>query len=166
MMLCCSHTGKRTALEAIDVSPSPVIFSHSNPASIYHHPRNIDDEVIKACAGRGGLIGINGIGIFLGENDNRTSTYVRHIDYVAQLVGVEHVGIGLDYVFDMSEMTEYIARFPETYPPELYGSGFNLVEPERIPSIVDSLLRLGYSETSIRGILGGNVLRVAESVWR
>ena len=166
MMLCCSHTGKRTALEAIDLSPNPVIFSHSNPAAIHQHPRNIDDEVIKACARRGGLVGINGIGRFLGENDNSTATYVRHIDYVAQLVGPEHVGIGLDYVFDTAEADDYHARFPEMYPAHLSGSGYKLVQPEQIPEVVEALLRRGYSEASIKCILGGNVLRIAKSVWR
>jgi membrane dipeptidase len=166
MMLCCSHTGKRTALEAIDLSPNPVIFSHSNPAAIHQHPRNIDDEVIKACARRGGLVGINGIGRFLGENDNSTATYVRHIDHVAQLVGPEHVGIGLDYVFDTAEADAYIARFPETYPPEQYSSERKMVQPEQIPEVVEALLLLGYSEASTKCILGGNVLRIAKMVWR
>lgn len=165
MILCCSHTGNRTALEAIDLSPHPIIFSHSNAAAIHPHPRNIDDAVIQACARRGGLIGINGIGTFLGENDNRTDTYVRHIDYVAQLVGPEHVGIGLDYVFDITEMNAHIARFPETYPPGLYGAGYRLVRPEQLPEVVEALLRLGYSDASIRCILGENVLRIAAIVW-
>jgi membrane dipeptidase len=166
MMLCCSHTGKRTALEAIDLSPNPVIFSHSNPAAVHFHARNIDDEVIKACARRGGVIGINGIGRFLGENDNRTSTFIRHLDYVVQLVGPEHVAIGLDYVFDTAELLEYVARFPSIYPPEQFRSGYKLVEPERIPEIAEELVTLGYSEAAIKCIFGENVLRIAAAVWR
>lgn len=165
MMLCCSHTGKQTALEAIELSPNPVIFSHSNPAALYRHPRNIDDDVIRACACRDGLIGINGIGIFLGDNDSATGTYVRHIDYVVQLVGPEHVGIGLDYVFDLAEMNAYLSQFPDMYPPDLYRAGVKLVQPEQIAEVVESLLRLGYSEVSIEGILGGNVLRIVKMVW-
>jgi membrane dipeptidase len=166
MMLCCSHAGKRTALEAIDISPNPVIFSHSNPAGVHAHARNIDDELIRACARRGGLVGINGIGRFLGDNDNSTATYVRHIDYVVQLVGPEHVAIGLDYVFDTAEVDEYIARFPDIYPPEQYRAGRKMVQPEQLPDIVEALLVRGYSPAAIRGILGGNVLRVATAVWR
>jgi membrane dipeptidase len=166
MILCCSHTGHKTALEAIDLSPNPVIFSHSNPAAIYQHPRNITDEMIRNCARRGGLVGINGIGRFLGQNDNRTETFVRHLDYVVQLVGPEHVGIGLDYVFDTAEADAYIARFPEIYPPAQYKQGRKLVQPEQLPEIIGSLLNLGYDKNALRNILGGNFLRVAKAVWR
>ena len=166
MIVCCSHAGKRTALEAIDASPGPVIFSHSNPASVHAHPRNIDDELIRACAARGGLVGINGIGRFLGANDDRTTTFVRHIDYVAQLVGAEHVGIGLDYVFDKTELLEYVARFPQIYPPEQFRAGYRQVQPEQLPEALEQLFQLGYSETAVRGIVGDNFLRVAAKVWR
>src|SRR5690606_36645690 len=79
MIVCCSHTGYRTAREVIDYSKNPVIFSHSNPRALRDHPRNIPDELMKACAARGGVVGINGIGLFLGENDNSTEAIVRHI---------------------------------------------------------------------------------------
>jgi membrane dipeptidase len=166
MMLCCSHTGKRTALEAIDASPNPVIFSHSNPAALYQHSRNIDDELIRACARRGGFVGINGLSRFLGENPITTATYVRNIDHVAQLVGPEHVAIGLDYVFDTAEADAYIARFPETYPPEQYRSGRTFIRPEQLVEVVAALLQRGYSEAAIKAILGGNFLRLAKRVWR
>ncbi|MGH8444043.1 MAG: dipeptidase, partial [Solimonas sp.] len=98
MVLCCTHTGARTVREAMEYMESPVIFSHSNPRAVHDHPRNIGDEMIRACAATGGVVNINGIGIFLGHNDNSTETYVRHVRYVADLVGPRHVGIGLDYV--------------------------------------------------------------------
>jgi membrane dipeptidase len=166
MMLCCSHTGRRTALEAIDLSPNPVIFSHSNAAAVHFHARNIDDETIKACARRGGLIGINGIGRFLGLNDDRSETYVRHVDYIVQLVGPEHVAIGLDYVFDVKELYEYVARHPQIFPPEQFRQGYKLVKPEQLPEIVAGFVRLGYSDAAIRCILGENVLRLARQIWR
>lgn len=78
MMLCCTHTGYRTAREAIDASAGPIIFSHSNPRAIWDHPRNIPDELMRACADRGGVIGINGIGPFLGDNDVRAETFAAH----------------------------------------------------------------------------------------
>src|SRR5262245_20444257 len=98
MVVCCSHTGYRTAHDAIEHSQDPVIFSHSNPRALRDHPRNIPDDLIRACARRGGVIGINGVGIFLGSNDASASRMVEHIDYVVQLVGIEHVGIGTDFV--------------------------------------------------------------------
>src|SRR3546814_14221284 len=72
MVLCCTHTGERTVREATEYMEQPVIFSHSNPRVIHDHPRNITDEQIRACAATGGVINISGIGIFLGNNDNRS----------------------------------------------------------------------------------------------
>jgi len=110
---------------------------------------------------------LNGIGIFLGDNDNSTETLVRHIDYVVQLIGAEHVGLGLDYVFDQQEPGEDIRSHPDMYPTESgYTTGINLVEPERMPRIVEALLQLGYGDTAVRGILGHNNLRIAREVWR
>ncbi len=167
MVLCCTHTGERTVREAMAYIERPVIFSHSNPRAVHDHPRNITDEMIRACAATGGVINVNGIGIFLGHNDNTTSTYVRHVRYVADLVGPEHVGIGLDYVFDSKELDDYVTSNPTTFPPELgYGAGIRMVEPERIPEIVDALLTGGWSDADVEGFLGANNLRVARAVWK
>lgn len=167
MVLCCSHTGYRTAREAIDHSPNPVIFSHSNPRALWDHPRNVPDDLLRACAARGGVVGINGIGIFLGENDNSTETMVRHIDYAVQLLGDEHVGISLDYCFDSTELDEYLANNPAMFPPALgYDRGLQMVEPERLPALIEALLARGYGSQSLSRILGGNFLRVAKHVWK
>src|SRR3546814_17099767 len=107
----------------------PVIFSHSNPRVIHDHPRNITDEQIRACAATGGVINISGIGIFLGNNDNSTETYLRHVRYIADLVGTQHVGLGLDYVFDNKELDEYVTSSPHIFPPALgYAAGIRMVE--------------------------------------
>ena len=167
MVLCCSHTGYRTVREALEYSRNPVIFSHSNPRAVYDHPRNIPDELIRACAATGSVININGFGIFLGNNDNSTTTILRHIEYVARLVGPEHVGLGLDYVFDRQELDDYFRSRPELFPPEKgYRAGIAMVEPERIPEIADALMKRGFSESQVRGILGENNLRVARQVWK
>jgi membrane dipeptidase len=166
MVLCCSHTGYRTAREAIEYSRNPVIFSHSNPRALWDHERNIPDDLMQACARTGGVVNLNGIGIFLGNNDNSTETLLRHIDYAVELIGAEHVGLGLDYVFDQAELDEYVRSRPDIYPPEKgYGAGIAMIEPERFPVIAEALLRKGYSETDVQGIMGHNNLRVAKRVW-
>jgi membrane dipeptidase len=172
MVLCCSHIGHRTAREAMEYARKPVIFSHSNPAAIYQHVRNIPDELMKACARSGGVVNINGVGTFLakgvdGRGDNSTEALIRHIDYAAQLIGPQHVGLGLDYVFDVAELEEFIRKNPETFPASLREPGAYLqVEPERIPVIAEALLRKGYSERDVQGIMGNNNLRVARQVWK
>ena len=167
MVTCCSHTGYRTVLDVCAYSANPVILSHSNPLALWQHPRNVPDEAIRAVAATGGVVGINGIGIFLGDNDTRTETVVRHIDYVAELVGPEHVGIGLDYVFDHTELDIDLEEMPDTFPSGFgYEDGIDIVELHQLPEITEALLALGYGESVIRGILGENFLRVAERVWK
>lgn len=167
MVACCSHTGERTAREIIDASPTPVIFSHSNPRALHDHPRNIPDDLIRACAERGGVIGINGIGMFLGRNDASVATFARHVEYVADLVGVAHVGIGLDYVFDQQELDEYISSHPDIFPAHLgYSKGMQMVQPEQLPQITEALLERGFDEEEVAAVLGGNWLRHAQRVWR
>lgn len=167
MVTCCSHTGYRTSMDVMEYASKPVIFSHSNPLALKNHARNIADEAIVACARTGGVICINGIGVFLGANDTRSDTVVRHIDHVVQKVGARHVGIGLDYCFDMQELEDYVQQNPEIFPPEGgYADGIKFVMPEQLGEIVDAMLALGYNDDDISGILGANLLRVAREVWK
>jgi len=172
MVLCCTHVGHRTAREAMEYCRNPVIFSHSNPSAVYAHARNIPDDLMVACAKSGGVVNINGVGIFLGKGpkgmgDESTETLLRHIDYAVQLIGPQHVGLGLDYVFDVSELEEYIRNNPEKFPATFEGAGsYVQVEPERFPIIAERLLKMGYSDSDVQGIMGENNLRVARQVWR
>jgi membrane dipeptidase len=143
-----------------------VIYSHSNPAALYEHPRNIPDEALVACAATGGVVGINGGGILLGRNDNSTDTFVRHLDYAVQLIGIDHVGIGLDYVFDESEFEDYLVEMGRAHPGLGYDKGVRMVAPEQIAPAAEHLGRLGYSEGDLAAVLGGNWLRVAHAVWK
>jgi membrane dipeptidase len=167
MQVCCSHTGHRTVRDVMAVATRPVMFSHSNPSALHSHPRNIPDDLIVACAATGGVVGINGIGSFLGHNDNSSETYARHVDHVAQLVGAQHVALGLDYVFDTQELDDYLARMSHTFPAELgYGKGVRMVAPEQLEAIVQALQGWGYSDADLQAVLGGNLLRLARAVWK
>jgi membrane dipeptidase len=167
MVTCCSHTGERTCRDVMEYATKPVIFSHSNARALRDHPRNISDEMIKACAASGGVIGINGIGDFLGENDGSSKTFAQHIDHMLQLVGPKHVGIGIDYVFDQQELMDYLKAHPEIFPPDKgYGNRLNITRPEQLPEIAELLLQRGYSHDDLALIMGGNHLRIAKEVWK
>jgi membrane dipeptidase len=167
MVLCCSHTGYRTALEAIEFSNNPVILSHSNPRALHNHPRNVPDEVMVAIANSGGVMGINGIGAFLGDSEATTSSVLRHIDYAVNLIGHEHVGLGIDYVFDMEELDDFLRDNAETFPAQWgYKPGMQIVQPEQLSEITDGLQDMGYTDGAIRAILGENWMRVARQVWK
>lgn len=79
----CSHTGHRTSMEAIEASSQPVILSHANPRGLFatESERNVTDELIRAIADSGGIMGITGFPGFLGGGDRPSlDTFVDHID--------------------------------------------------------------------------------------
>lgn len=167
MQVCLSHTGHRTAREVLAMAGRPVIFSHSNCAALHEHPRNLPDELIRACAATGGVVGLNGVGIFLGRNDTASATYAQHVDHVVQLVGPQHAAIALDYVFDLEELETYVRQMQHTFPPGMgYELGARFVAPEQIEEIVSVLMGWGYREADLAAVLGGNWLRLAHEVWK
>ena len=167
MVICCSHTGFKTTMQVMDYARQPVIFSHSNPNAVWPHKRNIKDEAIRACAETGGVIGVNGIGIFLGDNEATVDNTLRHIDYLVELVGPDHVGIGLDYVFDQQEVNDFVKDNPHIFPPEDgYADGLEMLSPGAIPQIIQGLANFGYSDEDLCKIMGGNHLRIAQQVWK
>jgi len=168
MVVDCSHTSYRSTMEMMEQSTAPVVFSHSNPRALCDHGRNIRDDQIRACAATDGVIGINGVGAFLGGNDISAGRMVAHIDYVAQLVGASHVGLGLDYLPDVEEVPKLFARYPQAWPgysaADMMDNRF--APPELLPEITDLLVARGYSDSDVRGVLGENFLRVARQVWK
>lgn len=170
LIMDCSHTGHRSSREIMDVSQKPVVFSHTCVHALQAHPRNVRDDQIDACARTGGVVGITGIGLFLGENRVETELYARHIDYVVQRVGPAHAGFGLDYEF-LGDAGDTPPGFDPSawWPREHYrGRGLGasrFVQPEQIRELPEALLRLGYGDDAVRGILGGNFQRVAAATW-
>lgn len=165
MVLCLSHSGARTVAEALEYTRNPPIFSHSNPYGDHAHARNVSDEMMRACARKGGVVGLSGIGPFLGVTDHLVERLLRQLRYVIDLVGPEHVGLGLDYVFDRAELEEHVRQMPHLYPSGISG-GLAMIEPESFSEIAERLARDNLTDAQIRGILGGNWLRIAERVWR
>lgn len=168
MLVDVAHTGHRTAMETIETSSKPVVVSHGNIWALHQHPRCVKDELIKAIAAKNGVIGITGLGLFMGDNDASVENYVKNIDYIVQLAGAEYVGIGLDYVYDLEALLHFAQNHPEQYPKE--GGYFDVeikqVTHAHIPQVAEALLKLGYSEQSVKNILGQNWLRVLEQVWQ
>lgn len=167
MVVDCSHCAYKTSMEAIEASKAPVIFSHANARKVWDHERNIWDDQIKACAATGGVIGVTGVGRFLGSDGPTVGHLVEHIDYMVQLVGPAHVGFGMDSVLHKHKPNQPFTRNREYWPERQYpDSGSGYVPPEEAPRLTQALLDRGYGDKDIRGILGGNFLRVAEAVWK
>ena len=168
MIVDCSHAAYTTTMEIMHESSKPVVFSHSNPKAMWDHQRNIRDDQIKACAATGGVIGLNGMGIFLGENDIGVDTMLRHVRYVSDLVGTAHIGIGFDYSPDIEVDIGVILRSRPDYWPagQQYDTpGIKHAGPKLLPQLTDALAVSGFHEDDIRGFLGENFRRVAAAAW-
>lgn len=167
MIKCCSHTGYRSAMDVMDHTDKPVIFSHSNARALHDHPRNIPDDLINACAATGGVVCVNGVGIFLGNNDISPERFVDHVDHVAGLVGIDHVGIGLDTVYDRDGLRALLRDRSQSIWPAgySYDSDIEIMAPEDLPKITEALLARNYSGDDMEKILGRNLYRVAEQTW-
>jgi membrane dipeptidase len=168
MLVDCTHSGYRTTMEAMEASTSPCIFSHSMARALNDHERNIRDDQIVACARTGGVIGVNGIGFLMDAAGRATTEGIcRHIDYIARLVGPQHVAIGVDFVIDDEQMQAFYQENKDTmYPTGYPAPPWEYWAPENIGDLTEALLRRGYTEPDVIGILGANFLRVARKVWR
>jgi membrane dipeptidase len=180
MVVDGTHTGIRSTLEAMEVTGSPFIFSHSGAKTIHDHVRNITDEQIRRCAETGGVIGIVGFPPFLGDFPNPSlEGVVRHAAHVAELVGVEHVGIGMDYfrvIAPYGDLDQQIAAYKSLIsgplwnvedhrePPWQYAPGIET--PAGMRNLTAALLRHGFSYEEVQKIMGANFLRVFSAVWR
>lgn len=168
MIVDGSHCGHRTTMEAMDLSTAPCIFSHANAHGVHPHYRNIKDDQIRRCADTGGVIGINGLGEYIDDVEATSASMFRHIDYIAELVGPQHVGIGLDYVRDVDGFWKSVDDQPDLWP-ENQGKPLRhtrFAQPEQIEELAELMCRHGYDDEDIRGILGRNFYRVCKQVWK
>lgn len=161
-----SHVGHRTSMEAVEASSAPVVFSHSNASAVCGSPRNLTDDQIRAAAASGGVIGINAFPAFVSKDPVPTVQHLLdHIDYMVRRVGDDHVGLGFDFATETEDDYEYFKYKADVYPkpPWVYPAGIDGFE--KIPNVTRGLVARGYSNDTIRKIVGGNFLRVFRQVW-
>jgi membrane dipeptidase len=162
-----SHCSARTGLDMCEISNGPVIYSHSCIRSVWDHPRNITDDQARACAATGGVIGITGVGIFLGPNTPTLEAMTRHLEYAVDLVGIGHVGVSTDFSFDYADFNEELARNPHLFNDSYTRWGqIQWMEPETLVGLGEHLCQHGWSNADIEAVLSGNFYRVAQHAWQ
>lgn len=172
ILIDLSHVGYRTAMEAIEVSKKPVAFTHANPKSLCDHSRNKPDDAIKAIAEKGGLIGATIFPVFLASgNESTIEDFIDVIDYLVEMVGVDHVAIGTDFTQNQPEaFFDWLLIGRSKKGPALKLQ-HPLKNPQGIevaadfPNITKALVLRGYSEPDIRKILGENAFCLFNKIW-
>lgn len=163
-----SHCGEQTTRDAIAVSRRPPAFSHTMCKTVYDHVRAKSDDLIRALADKGGVVGIATLGYFVGPTPETSfDDYLRHVDHAVKVAGIEHVGLASDYSIRGIEVT---ATRETWYEPRLkiFKPSYRvrwppwikeLDPPERFRNIAQGLARRGYTTDQIEKILGGNWAR-------
>jgi membrane dipeptidase len=168
------HCGRQTTLDACAISRQPVIASHTSAEAVYPVARSKSDEELKALAATGGVIGVYAVPFFLAGGEGVTiEAMLDHIDYIVTLVGWEHVGIGTDWPMQISKRgLEIFQRAMQSdsmgfRPEDNLDTVTNLIgfdDYRDFPNITRGLVKRGYSDEQIEGILGLNALRVIEQI--
>lgn len=162
MLVDVSHVNEKSFWDIMNIASGPVIASHSNVKSLSNHRRNLTDDQIKSIAESGGFIGINGYRDFVDcknwQSANVTDL-VNHIDYISDLVGVEHICCGFDFsgFIDQDCLSAFLE---DTSNPNVLG----LKEFQDTPNLINELQKRGYTKDEIDNISYKNAFRVIKRV--
>ncbi|WP_460366318.1 dipeptidase [Actinocorallia lasiicapitis] len=158
-----SHLGASGIAQVLETATRPVIATHSSARDLRDHHRNLTGDQLKGIAATGGVVCVNFFAPFLSDDPAgyTVERLVDHIEYVADVAGIDHVGLGPDFMREvMTDLT----------PPCCEDSGYGGIDlracvpglegPSGLPLVTDALIRRGLPEEDITKIIGGNVLRL------
>ncbi len=179
LLLDLSHSGPRTVAEAIAAATRPMTISHTGCRSLNDYPRNQWDTELKACADKGGVVGIFWMP-FLAANGHATSAdLIRHMKHAVNVCGEDHVAIGTDCALFKTEVNDAARAEQKKFYEGRAAAGvaapgegpdvFNIVwdwdSHMRFELLADGLAAQGWTAARIEKILGGNLLRLYAQTW-
>jgi membrane dipeptidase len=154
MAVDVSHCSDRTTLDTVELSSKPVLVTHSNCRALSNSTRCKTDEAIGKLAAKGGVFGVTMVRPFVRASGAATLEHVLdHIDHVAKIAGVDHVGVGTDVDFAGRE------RVAKT--SDLDG----LAYPKKIFDLTEGLFHRKYTRDQVALIMGGNFQRTLSAIW-
>jgi membrane dipeptidase len=166
MFVDISHVGVRTSLEAIEMATKPVLATHANARAIHDSPRNLTDAEIRGVVATGGMIGLVAFPAFVTDDPEPSLEHLlRHADYISELVGPEHVGLGFDFSQSDEDSYAYFGYDERYYPRPPWTYPLGIRSWADAPNVTAGLKARGYTDDQIRGILGENFLRVFAQLW-
>jgi membrane dipeptidase len=157
MTVDVTHLNDEGFWDVMEISKKPIIASHSNSRVIAGTMRNLTIEQMKEIASKGGVIGVNAVSIIVGMEDENShlEQLLNHIDHLVEVVGIDHVGIGLDLC---EEFFKYVS--PEVLT-SMQRKPFDVIKGhQNLPELIEGLINRGYKEDEMEKILGTNFLRI------
>ncbi len=180
MVIDCAHASPQTTLDTIEASRHPIFLSHTGARALWNIKRLAPDEVLKACAGKGGVIGIEAAPhTTLTEKHphHDVESYMEHFEYVKDLVGIDHVGFGPDTLYGDHVGLHHIysdaLSIDASHEGESSAPAFEEVDyvkgmenpTEASKNILRWLVAHDYADENIAKALGENAIRVLKEVW-
>lgn len=175
MAIDVSHCGDLTALGAIEASNKPVFITHVGARSLWDIKRLKSDDVFRACAAKGGLIGIEAAPHTTMTKDHPIhgiESFMQHFEYIRDLVGIDHIGFGPDTLYgDHVGLHKVVASYlslAQAFSPDRAEIAYvkGLENPSETSwNTIRWLVKHGYSDTEIEKVIGGNAVRVLREVW-
>jgi membrane dipeptidase len=179
LLIDCSHCGDRTTLDTVAASRKPIVLSHIGARALWDSNRLAPDEVLRACADRGGVIGVEAAPHTTLTRANRRhglDAFMEHFQYIADLVGIDHVAFGPDTLYgDHVGLHHVYSGALSIRESRAGGRDTDFEEVEYVQglenptegsyNILRWLVKHRYSDADIERVIGGNVLRVLEEVW-
>jgi membrane dipeptidase len=155
MLIDLAHIAPAGFWHSLRVTSATLLVSHANARAIHDHPRNLDDNQLKAIADRGGVVGIHALPVFVDESQPTIDRLIDHMAHIADLVGIEHLAFGGDFVRSDGPRSGR-EQIPARVVDELDGFG----EIDDMPNLVDGMLARGFDQGDIEKVLGVNFNRV------
>jgi len=164
VLLDISHLSRTGVEHVLELATRPVIATHSSAYALREHHRNLHDAQLRGVADTGGVVCLNFYAAFIDAREPTLDRLVDHIAHVAETVGIEHVGLGPDFVREVFD-----EKIPMCDRP-LIEDGLDLMHcipglegPAGLPLVTQALLHRGFAENEVRAILGGNVHRLLQA---
>ena len=179
MLIDCSHTGDQTALDTIAVSSKPIILSHIGAQALWNTKRLAPDSVLKACADKGGVIGIEAAPhttLTPTKRVHNLDAFMEHFEYIKDLVGIDHLGFGPDTIYgDHVGLHHYYTKALSLKASKTQQAGMEYEEVEYVKglenptegsyNIIRWLVKQDYKDEDIIKVMGGNAMRLLREVW-
>jgi membrane dipeptidase len=176
MTIDTAHCGDRTAADVIAYSEKPTVISHVGARALWNTNRMMPDDVLQACAEKGGVIGVEAAPhttLTHKHPQHSIESYMEHFEYIASRVGIDHVAFGPDTLFGDHVGLHHAFAAQLSIGSSHAGPEFDEVEyvkglenpSEVMPNVVRWLVAHGYSDEDIAKVTGRNVLRVLEETW-